>query len=305
MFPTGFSTLELAARKTGLFPPHRHHHKKSHDDEDDNNKAGDEDGNGSGDKDHHEHSGHHHYNTTGLTLFAPTNFAFKKLGPGANAFLFNTKRGLFYLRALLKYHVVVNETLYTDAYYGIQTGEAGSGGADEAEEVETFASTKTDPGMKLTGNFHIDMPTLLKGKSLAIDVHRWYAHVSMRVNSRVTVATPFQDWVAHDGVLQVVHSVLIPPHKHKRHSAWWRDDVDGGGIAVEELVERLKPYVDEKELEGLEDGDEIIETEEETEKSHVFDVKHGQKEEEGKDSRLDFPIPKVLDMIKSINDEEL
>ena len=50
------------------------------------------------------------------TLFAPSNFAFQKLGPRINAFLFS-KYGLKYLKALLKYHVVANQTLYSDAYY--------------------------------------------------------------------------------------------------------------------------------------------------------------------------------------------
>ena len=48
--------------------------------------------------------------------FAPSNFAFQKLGPRINAFLFSSY-GLKYLKALLKYHVVVNQTLYSDAYY--------------------------------------------------------------------------------------------------------------------------------------------------------------------------------------------
>jgi len=97
LFPSKFSTFELAAEKTGLIPHHRH-----------DEKDGD---------DHEYHQGH---NLTGLTVFAPTNFAFRKLGPAANAFLFNTEKGLGYLRALLKYHLVVNETLYSDAYYGLQ-----------------------------------------------------------------------------------------------------------------------------------------------------------------------------------------
>jgi uncharacterized surface protein with fasciclin (FAS1) repeats len=269
LFPVGFSTFELAARKTGLFPPDHPHHKKPHDGEGGDDKAGDDD------KDHHGHHGHHFHNTTGLTLFAPSNFAFGKLGAAANAFLFNTRKGLFYLRALLKYHVVVNETLYTDAYYGIPTeeeaGSGGGGGVAAAEEEEggkgIFANNETYLGFRLTGDFHIDMPTLLADTTLAVDIHRWYTHVSMRVNRRVSIGTPGQDWVAHNGVLQVVHSVLIPPYKHKRGSARWLDDVDGGEIAVEELIERLKPYVDEKELEAFEDGDdEIIEKVEEEEK---------------------------------------
>lgn len=84
--------------------------------------------------------------TVGGTLFAPTNWAFEKLGPAANAFLFNSEKGLGYLKALLKYHAVANETLYSDAYYGRDSSE----GAD-AEAAQ----------------FHVDLPTLLDDKSLS------------------------------------------------------------------------------------------------------------------------------------------
>ena len=55
-------------------------------------------------------------NHIGGTVFAPSNFAFQKLGPRINAFLFS-HYGQKYLKALLKYHIVANETLYSDAYY--------------------------------------------------------------------------------------------------------------------------------------------------------------------------------------------
>ena len=58
----------------------------------------------------------------GSTFFAPTNFAFKKLGPKINAFLFS-KYGQKYLAALLKYHVVLNETLYSNAFYDSEHSE--------------------------------------------------------------------------------------------------------------------------------------------------------------------------------------
>lgn len=81
LLPGEFSTLELALRKTGLIYAIN----------DTNTHAGG-------------------------TLFAPSNFAFQRLGPKINAFLFSTY-GQKYLTALLKYHVVANFTLYSDAYY--------------------------------------------------------------------------------------------------------------------------------------------------------------------------------------------
>lgn len=110
LVPQKFSTLLLAAEKTGLAKEV------------------------------------HGVPTVGGTLFAPTNWAFEKLGPAANAFLFNSEKGLGYLKALLKYHAVANETLYSDAYYGRDSSE----GAD-AEAAQ----------------FHVDLPTLLDDKSLS------------------------------------------------------------------------------------------------------------------------------------------
>lgn len=80
-FPGEFSTLELALTKTGLIDALN------------------------------DTSNH-----VGGTLFAPSNFAFRKLGPKINAFLFS-RYGQKYLKALLKYHVVANQTLYSDAFY--------------------------------------------------------------------------------------------------------------------------------------------------------------------------------------------
>jgi uncharacterized surface protein with fasciclin (FAS1) repeats len=159
----------------------------------------------------------HGLNTIGGTLFAPTNWAFEKLGPGANAFLFNTEKGLGYLKALLKYHIVVNETLYSDAYYG----------RDGGSNVDTE-----------TSQYHIDLPTLLEEKSLSIDIARWAGFITFKINGFTQVS--IQDGIAQDGVIQVVSSVLIPPHEH--HGAY----VDGEEIEVEELIERLEPFLDNK-----------------------------------------------------------
>ena len=89
--PGEFSTLELGLVKTGLF--------------DTINDTS------------------NHY---GGTLFAPTNWAFKKLGVKINGFLFS-KYGEKYLKALLKYHVAANQTLYTDAFYKVSADEKAEG----------------------------------------------------------------------------------------------------------------------------------------------------------------------------------
>jgi uncharacterized surface protein with fasciclin (FAS1) repeats len=219
LFPSKFSTFELAAEKTGLIPHHRHDEK---------------DGDG-----HEYHQGH---NLTGLTVFAPTNFAFRKLGPAANAFLFNTEKGLGYLRALLKYHLVVNETLYSDAYYGLQ---------GHSEELFSDEETEQNGGKggSPNGHFHVDLPTLLGDRRLSIDIARWYGFINIRINGYTNVA--IEDGVARNGVVQVLNSVLIPPQEKKHGGAWTEED---GEIPVEELIERLKPYVEDTKEVGVDAG---------------------------------------------------
>ncbi|KAF2722207.1 FAS1 domain-containing protein [Polychaeton citri CBS 116435] len=188
LLPAEFSTLELGLVKTGLYDL---------------------------------------LNTTdhaGGTFFAPSNFAFKKLGPRINAFLFSPY-GLKYLKALLEYHVVPDNTLYSDAYY-----KAGSGD-DEVENVPK-------------GYFHIDLPTLLDDRHLAIDVARYGGFIRIKINAFSTVTV--QDGVAKDGVVHVVSDVLIPPKKVDgvKHLDFW----EGGEIEVEDLKQRLEPFVVKNDL---------------------------------------------------------
>lgn len=185
LFPGGFSTLELGLGKTDLL-----------------------------DK----------LNTTdhaGGTLFAPNNDAFAKLGPKANAFLFS-KYGLKYLKALLEYHVVPDNTLYSDAYYK----------ADSAEETVNVPK----------GFIHVDLPTLLEDRSLSIDIARYGGLIDIKINGYNRVAV--QDVVAEDGVIHVMTNVIIPPKKLGGEEAYWQ----GGEISVEDLKERLEPFVAKSDL---------------------------------------------------------
>ncbi|KAK5626830.1 hypothetical protein RRF57_002545 [Xylaria bambusicola] len=220
LFPSKFSTLELAAKKTKLFS---HEHGK-----DDDHK-------------------HFEPRTTGLTIFAPTNNAFARLGPAANAFLFNTEKGLGYLRALLKYHVVMNETLYSDAYYG-----------QKGQTEDIFAQLTPDDDESATGDsknghFHVDLPTLLDGKHLSIDIARFYGFITMTINGGAKVAV--EDGVCLDGVIHVMGSVLFPPRKPGSGASWTEAD---GEISVRELIDILRPYVDEDgETTSPTGGDEV------------------------------------------------
>jgi len=159
----------------------------------------------------------------GGTLFAPTNFAFRMLGPKINAFLFSNY-GEKYLKALLKYHVVANETLYSDAFY-------------KAKGTESTAIDEIDTEGIPRGRFHVDLQTLLEDKSLSIDIARFGSIITIKINGFNSVAV--QDGIAKDGVIHVVTSVLIPP-KTPGGAAF-----AGGEMTVQELKERLGDYVDE------------------------------------------------------------
>jgi uncharacterized surface protein with fasciclin (FAS1) repeats len=189
LLPGEFSTLELGLGKTGLF--------------DKLNST--------------------EYDHEGGTFFAPSNFAFQKLGPRINAFLFS-KYGEKYLRALLEYHMVVDQTLYSDAFY--------DGKKDDKEDVAASPPY-----------YHYDLETVLSGKYLAIDVARYGPFVTIRINgfSRVTV----HDGVASDGVIQVVSDVLVPPkNAASGEQVYWK----GEELTVEDLKERLQPFVEQIEL---------------------------------------------------------
>ncbi|KAF2794090.1 FAS1 domain-containing protein [Melanomma pulvis-pyrius CBS 109.77] len=188
LLPGEFSTLELALTKTGLV----------------------------------EKLNSTEYPHEGGTVFAPSNGAFKKLGPKINAFLFS-KFGQKYLKALLKYHIVVNQTLYTDAFF--------DGTSDEDE-----ATSYRPPYI------HYDLPTALDDKFLAIDVVRYGPFLAIKINgfSSVTI----HDGVASDGVIQVVSNVLIPPKKAAGEEVYWK----GEEMSVGELKERLEPFVQDEEV---------------------------------------------------------
>ncbi|KAK6528576.1 hypothetical protein TWF281_009815 [Arthrobotrys megalospora] len=175
---------------------------------------------------------------TGGTLFAPPNSAFQKLGPKINAFLFSPW-GRKYLKALLKYHMVVNETLYSDAYY-----HPTSKGQVEVKDIPK-------------GKYHVDLPTLLEGKHLSIDISRFGGFIAFIINAQSSVE--IQDIVAKDGVIQVVKNVLIPPKKPptgdltvqevKEHE--YAEDLENTmGMTVKQFCERFEGLVEDDGVTG-------------------------------------------------------
>ena len=181
LLPGEFSTLQLGLEKTGLFDAIK-------------------------DSEHE-----------GGTLFAPSNWAFQKLGPKINAFLFS-KYGEKYLKPLLEYHIAPEQTLYSDAFYK---------GKKEDDEMQV-------EGRIPKGQYHVDLATLLKDKSLSVDIARFGGLISMKINGFSNVAV--QDGIAKDGVVHVVSSIIIPP----KNPGGMAEEVVGE-MDLEEFKERLLP----------------------------------------------------------------
>ncbi|KAL4787428.1 FAS1 domain-containing protein [Aspergillus varians] len=166
-----------------------------------------------------------HLNTTsnstgkGFTVFTPSNSAFQRLGLRINAFLFSP-HGLPYLRALLKYHVVPGRTLYSDVLY------------TSSGEVKPFG---------VNGFTHLDLPTLLGDRKIAVDVAHLGPYVSFKLNGWQRVG--FADVLGKDGVVHVLDRVLVPPRRLEGGSVVLGE---GGEVVLEDLVERLRPWIEEE-----------------------------------------------------------
>ncbi|KAL4871204.1 hypothetical protein BDV12DRAFT_164389 [Aspergillus spectabilis] len=190
----------------------------------------------------HKTSLTHVLNTTdettgrGFTLFTPSNSAFTHLGLKINAFLFSPP-GLKYLRALLKYHIVPNTTLYSDTIY------------TRDGKIKPFSDKVEKKGLT-----HLDLPTLLGDRKISVDVAHFGPYVGFKVNGWQRVA--FADALSRDGVIHVLGHVLLPPRKVGSSD----EGEEEGEMTVEGLVERLGPWVEDDEddiVEGVDFEDEI------------------------------------------------
>ncbi len=134
-----------------------------------------------------------------------------------------SKFGEKYLDALLKYHIVANQTLYSDAFYKAKS-------ADESVFENELFEEQDVPKRQI----HVDLPTLLSDRSLSIDILRYGWAITILINGFSTVSV--QDGVAKDGVIHAVPKVLIPP----KLPGGKAEEADGE-IDVEDLMERLLP----------------------------------------------------------------
>lgn len=106
-------------------------------------------------------------------------------------------------------------------------GMSGSGSGVEAEK----------------GGFtHLDLPTLLGDREIAVDVEHWGPYVGLKVNGWQRVG--FADVLSKDGVIQVMNRVLIPPRRLAGGGVLLDGEERKGEMELEEFKQRLKPWVD-------------------------------------------------------------
>jgi len=171
----------------------------------------------------------------GGTIFAPSNRAWEKLRPDTSRFLFS-RDGEKYLRALLEYHIVINATLYSDAYYKSKTASP--------HDIPGFTVEADQMSLPPIKRRHASPQSLLPNRTIEVDVVTWMEFSEMSIN-RGKSCVMVQDGIASDGVVHVVGSVLIPPKYggRKGHDEDAKRNFDRDGVTVKELKERLDEFI--------------------------------------------------------------
>ena len=140
----------------------------------------------------------------------------------------------------MEYHIVPDTTLYSDAIY-THKPENSTVILESPRRGMTHVCFPRSPQLvheRTNLSDQIDLPTLLADKYLSIDIARWGRFITMKINGFSTVSV--QDGIAKDGVIHVVPRVLIPPKTPGGKAEDFKEDE----LSVEELMERLNPYVD-------------------------------------------------------------
>ncbi|GKT42639.1 aurofusarin biosynthesis cluster protein S [Colletotrichum spaethianum] len=145
----------------------------------------------------------------GVTLFAPSNEAWERLGEDLRRFLFSDV-GVEFLKALVRHHVA-QEIVYTDVGGGVAKEEEG----EDRHEVETML-----------------------GSTVSVDVDRLNGSRLVKVNG---AAVAVRDVPARDGVVHIVDEVLLPPASETEDMIL---NGDRGQISMSDLKRRLGRYME-------------------------------------------------------------
>jgi uncharacterized surface protein with fasciclin (FAS1) repeats len=154
----------------------------------------------------------------GLTIFPPSNRRWEELPWDIRTFLFSP-HGEKYLKALVQYHVVPNIIQYTDERTAYKEDLSSMNIEFEVDEDEPSEKDEPivawlkkgyfgkrpygpNPGNWPRGRYHTDLPTLLEGKSISVDIMREGPWARWRLNGETGIFP--NDIISREGVIQVV-----------------------------------------------------------------------------------------------------
>ncbi|KAM3450305.1 hypothetical protein MY3296_006193 [Beauveria thailandica] len=136
----------------------------------------------------------------GRTIFAPTDAAFRALDDEILEFLFDPKTGYPYLKALIKYHICPNVTVYTNLIWpknntGHRVSSKDSIRVCKGQQTQSITTMAIDTAR--------DLPA-----DVSLHIARYNDLIALTLNNSSHVLA--QDILADDGVIHVVDAVLLP-----------------------------------------------------------------------------------------------
>ncbi|PYI06863.1 Fasciclin-domain-containing protein [Aspergillus sclerotiicarbonarius CBS 121057] len=175
----------------------------------------------------------------GGVVFIPTNEAFRKLPEDVRAFLFSDE-GAASLQALLRYHIVPNQSLYSNRLYDLDPAPEQFVQTPETTPDHTIPTPETQADRQwrvLKGVRPFSLPTCLEGLPVSVAVTRYGGLISMQVNETANVTV--QDGLANDGVCHIVDAVLFPPPQKVGDTNTDEEGEARPVLSVEEVMSRL------------------------------------------------------------------
>ncbi|ORY01403.1 beta-Ig-H3/fasciclin [Basidiobolus meristosporus CBS 931.73] len=155
------------------------------------------------------------FNEPGLTVFAPSNFAFKSLGPAAVDYLLSTE-GREDLRYILRNHISPELIYAGDLKLPVDGRDARANKAES--RGESFSDDNDDeyltrPRAQIQGRgidtYRVKYPSWIRGEEIRLYVVTDYRNnIDVTVNGQARIV--LADGVAKNGVIHVIDRVLLP-----------------------------------------------------------------------------------------------
>lgn len=182
---------------------------------------------------------------SGITVFAPSNEAWDKLGEEAMDFLFSSREGARFLEALVRYHFVA-EVVYTDFFQDVEIEEMenrADGEEDLREDADGVGRVRREVQTLLDGARVLVKAVVSRSTGPTGDGGRPVGVVKVNVNGAAVSA---RDVPVRDGVVHILDEVLLPLLAPPSLSSPEESGVTRSSerIGVEELKRRLARFVE-------------------------------------------------------------